>query len=196
MCANLSQQILWRNFSKIQHCLCLSDDQFAHFLEVSPISFKALSSNKTTLPLGIAVTLSEKLHFDLEDFLEKDLDMDAISSAYFKLDQLPERYRPAAFSRARTLTHIFDYIEKKEGKLRKNIILRKFQTSGEFFNNPDNLLNIHFITDLTEHLHRLGYTKEDFFQMGQNSAHVNSRGPVVDYLKDAKTLKNGFEKFI
>lgn len=196
MCAGFSQEILWRNFFNIQQILCLNDEQFAHFLEISPKVFESLCKNKSILPLDIAATLSEKLFFDIVDFLEKDLDMDAISSVYYKLAQLPERYRPAAFSRARTLTHIFDYIERKQGKLRKNIILRKFQTDGRFFSNPENLLNIHFITDLTEHLHHLGYTQEDFFQMGRNSALVNSRGAVRDRLQDAKTVRDGFEKFV
>ncbi|HAZ11629.1 MAG: hypothetical protein A2X86_18055 [Bdellovibrionales bacterium GWA2_49_15] len=195
MDSNFSQIILWRNFSNIQKVLNLSDDEYARFLNIGPKTFRTLTSTKAAFPLDIAATLSEKLFFDLADFLEKDLDMDAIYSAYFKIEQLPERYRPAAFCRARSLAHVLDYVERKQGKLRKNIILRKFQTNGAFFKNLDNAHNIHFNEDLTAHLHHLGYDKSDFFQMGQNSVHLNSKGPVQDCLREAKSVKNGVEIF-
>ncbi len=187
-------RILWENLSEIQKTLGLNAKKWAEYLEMSESAWRSIIRSKN-LPLDVAATLSEKLTVDIFDLASKKLDMGAVFSCYHKLGQLPEKYQAGAFSRARTLLHILDYIERKDGVLRKKIILRKFQIDSGFFCNPENLLNIHFITDLTNYLRTQGYTNNDFIMMGRHSSQMNTTGPVAKVLREAKSFKNGVEIF-
>jgi predicted hydrocarbon binding protein len=87
--------------------------------------------------------------------------------------QFPERYVAGAFSRKRTSINILAYLEDFHSWEMRDQILRQFQMSEAALRDPNEWINVRFLSDLCEYLSKHGFSESALVAMGSYSLITN-----------------------
>jgi hypothetical protein len=186
---------LWNNVEAIQQTLALSDHQIAEVLGMSEPTFHYNRSRKMFLNVSSVERFSGITHVTLEELFSEEIDLESVRDRFTRAQNtIPERYAKAAFSKRRTCINVLAYLEFRYGFKFKREILNKFQISESLFLNPDETINIRFLSDLCKELKRLGVDDQALFSMGTFSAVTNYHGPVGQVARSEKSTRDAYER--
>jgi transcriptional regulator with XRE-family HTH domain len=188
-------QRLWKNVKAIQQSLALSDHQIAEVLGMSETTFQHNRSRQVFLSVSSVERFSGITNVTLDELFSENIDLESVRDRFTRAQNyIPERYAMAAFSRRRTCVNVLAYLEFRYGFKFKREILQKFRISESVFLNPDEFINIQFLSDLCEELKNRGVDDQALFSMGTFSAVTNYHGPVGHIARSESNTRDAYER--
>lgn len=177
----------------IQTATGLSDQEFCEATEVSLNVLLNYKSRRKDLSLNDLERILAFVSVSYDNFYKCRIDFDAIANRFRRAGSgIPSRYFQGAFSRKRTSTNVLSYAKRVLAPEQYLILLRSFQATPSDFENPDELVSITFLEDLTTKLHSMGMSENDFDLMGIESFLLN-RGSA--FKVESTTQKEVIEEF-
>ena len=191
----LLNRVTWRSLEEVQDTLAWNDQEIANKLSLSLDTFVERKKSLSDLPASSLLSLSSALGLDPETLAYGKFDRPSLrEAANLALSQrLPERYSLGAFSRRRTSLHLLKFTDDHFGSRATFSLLKKLQVRRDFFNSPDDFINIQFLADACNHLKSLGLPEERFHWIGMRSAVVNQNSLLAEELRKAKTVTDALD---
>ncbi len=184
----------WDNIKKIKLILSLEDIDIAHMLTIKEREYANIKQLHQIPSVENVISLCRSLGVSLDNFFENKLDLIQIRNQYFgAVYDLPSRYDYGKLSKSRTVTNCLDFLDLKYGEGLKKSLLRSMQIDPRFFESQDRDMNINVLTDLCEHLRKLGFTDTDYKQLGQRSYDVNKNTDLGKKLSSYNSVYDLFE---
>lgn len=184
----------WRNISQIQNVLLLNDEGVAALLDINISGYLKLK-NALKLPYFENVyNLCERLGTTQNSLYEGDVDLIQIRNLYLgNFCELPAKYDYGKLSKSRTIINCLDYVELRYGMGTKLALLRSLNIDPRFFDSPDRDMNLNVLTDLCKQLEILGFTNEDYKNLGRRSYDVNKSTELGHIFSSYKNVYDLFE---
>lgn len=184
-------QIFWSNLEKLKDSLLLDDLEFAGTLGLSYEEYLKCRKNAYFLPLNCVFEFAEKMNFHFEDLLKEEFKLNIEKSSGHVI--LSDRYTYATYSEIQPLRNIISYLEMVRGMRAKINLIRKFNLTEDFFNNEQQRVNIHLISDIVRHLSlTYKFTDKEFKAMGHQTPFVVKS----DFLKNKLTVPKNVEDVV
>jgi hypothetical protein len=154
-------------------------------------------TSKKDLPASSILLLAHELGLDPENLSYGRLDYQAFQKHYSgEYAYLPERYSRAAFSKRLTSFPILEFSDLHFGQNFTDLLLKKLQVNRIIFRDPNESINILFLTDACEFFVKMGHPQSILFQMGAQFSTTHQNTEVGKRLKQCKTIKEAYETYI
>ena len=188
------QSVFWKQISMLQNVLMLADSGMSSLLDMKLEDFLIAKKIQGSISLSQLDVLLDKLGISIDNFFEGKIDYIQVRDKFLgNLEALPVRYDSVKLSKARTLTNCLRYIEMKYGEAFKNSILRQLQVDPRFFDNPNRLTNIRLMKDLFDLLESVGFSKQDFTNMGLMSYDINKASSMGEQYRSYRNFEELME---
>ncbi len=180
--------------SEIKEAGSYTDQELSGILGVSK---NFLNKNKSIndLRLDQLSRLSEELDCSVETFAQGMFDLDVLKSKKDQI-QLPKRYQMAAFSKIRTSSSLFQFIESYFGEDYKNRILKTLQVKNKHLENQDENISMRLVIDIANLLSFRKVNPITLQKMGEFSAFSNRVGRVGEFFSECRTVTEVYEKLV
>lgn len=188
---------LWRNIEALKEAATLNDGHMSIVMGLDEAHFRQLNEFAFDIPLYAAARLSESFNVDIMSLLAGQIDPEA--GALFFLngpEALPERYRPAQFSRVRSVLNLLRGVEERCGSDYLERLLRRTQVPRASLHDADASINVHFLNDLTSLLIERGWSREELFSLGQFSFQTHQNSSFGKTMATYGNWKNLFEALV
>jgi hypothetical protein len=175
--------------------LAWSDQEIASKLGLPVDSFVEGKKTRNDLPASSLLSLSATIGIDPETLAYGKFDRLSLraSASLAHSQGLPERYSLGAFSRRRTSLHLLKFCDDHFGSRATFSLLKKLQMRRDFFDSPEEFINIQFLTDACNHLKDIGLPEDRFHWIGMRSAVVNQNSVLAEELRKANSIKDAFD---
>lgn len=191
------QGTLPNTLERLRDSLDLSVREWASMLEVTERAYRSQLSgaSRITLEQSVIESLADELEITPEAIMTGDIDFSVVAKRRVGLaTALPERFAKSAYSKVRTSSHLLDYIEMHLGWRARSQVLRRFQLNDSIFADLDYEINVLFISELCERLHREGMPLESFYEMGKLSVISNLNGSLSTLFSKEPGPKSLYER--
>jgi hypothetical protein len=139
------------------------------------------------------LSLTKQFNLDPRKFVAGSVDWDTlIQRLSGDSDAIPERYSVAAFSRRRTSNHVLSYLDRNLGSDYVSDLLNRFDLTESAFVDPDAYINLQFLTDLCDHLTKLGLRPNQFKAIGYESARINKNLGFSQHILESLKIKDAY----
>lgn len=163
-------------------------------LSVSERSYRRLLASNRAPGAAQVLQLTRELKLDPERLARGEVDMAALLTRHRgPANELPEVYSVAAYSKRRTSLHLLSYLERQLGPEAVDELLWRFDLDHRSFKDPDGVINLRFLTDLTGYLARKGATPDLLFDMGANAARVNRDSELGILLRSCESVPEAYD---
>ncbi len=190
-------QNLWSNIKALQEASRLSEAELARLMGLEERAFQELQRFSKDIPLDSAANLSKTFNVDLGSLWASTLDEQAAASYFHKRPgELPERYSVGKFSKVRSVINLLVGVRQQRGQEYVEHLLRHSQIPTTFFDDPDKVINVLFITDFTELLAQRGWSQEQLFSLGQLSYQTHRDSAFGKKMATHKNWKSVYEALV
>jgi hypothetical protein len=188
---------LAEQLERLRLTLELDPRAWCEVLGTAENEYRRMVQGQLPLSLRCVESAAEYSGLSLEHFMARDIDFATIAARRGgDTGYLRDRYSKGAFSKRRVSINLLGSIEEFLGWRVKMAALRRLQVSEAAFRDPDQLISIHFNTDLLDYVHRNGCTDEQLFAMGAFSVISYSNSPVGKALSSLSDVPQMFELMI
>ncbi|MBC7693696.1 MAG: hypothetical protein H7222_18160 [Methylotenera sp.] len=175
---------------RIRRAAELAGDDWLQVLGLTEKQYLRLLIERVPLAARTVESVAARFGLSFESVMRGDVDYAALSAREKgDHDPLPARFSVGAFSRRRTSIHLLDYVELNHGWRTRSRILRHFQMSEALFKDPDQSININFVTELCEYLSKSGCSTDVMKSMGEHSFVANRKTPLGRLLRSYGTSR-------
>lgn len=191
------RQVLWHNIQLLREVSRLPEADFARLLGFSEENYLSLKKQTKDVPLTAAVRLSEAFNVDLHGLWGSSIDRKAAERYFHRAPiELPERYNVGKFSKVRSVLNLLEGVRLQRGEQYLENLLRHSQIPQSFFDDPEKMINVRFLTDLTELLAQRGWSSQQLFALGQMSYQTHRQSSFGQSMATYRSWKKVYEGLV
>jgi hypothetical protein len=185
----------WAKLDDLRSHMSLGHEAMADRLALTPKRYSMLYFNKIEPPICAVEAMLEEFDIDSDVFFFGELDYKTLEAhARGHYSRLPERYTVAAYSKKRTVIPLLSCLEAFQGKPSVERLLSRFQCRPEAFQDPNEPINIRFVSDLCDHLSKTGFEDRLLYQMAKTSSLLSRDAELRKRFADCRNPTEVFEK--
>jgi len=181
----------WKSVERLRKLAKFSHAQMADLLIMTDKNYEIRNESKTPPNAMGVLSLTKQFNLDPRNFVAGNVDWDTLVRRLSgHSDAIPERYNVAAFSRRRTSNHVLSYLDRNLGSDYVSDLLNRFDLTERVFSDPDAYINLQFLTDLCDHLTKLGLQSNQFKAIGYESARINKNLGFSQHILESLKIKD------
>lgn len=180
--------------AKAKNLLSIDEKTFSEVLDTHQKNVADYLDGKKILSAKQLFSISSFFNTPIERILDGTVDFEVLRKQFVTKEyKLPDEYLIGANGRQRTVINIFNYVLRHFGERELEVILKQFQLSLDYFNDPEELINNKFLVELLDKLQAIGYAEHDFRNMGEESYEVNKTSFLAGLMSTAVSKKELIE---
>lgn len=183
---------------KTRDLLGVDKKDFSEHIGVSKDLYLKILRAEKELPIQAVSNFCRRFDLSVESVQRNTVDLDVLlERMQGGKGTLPKRYGIGAFSRRRSGSLFFEWMERYLGAYAREEVMRHFQVDAETFSKPDETISIRFFEEATAYTaRRFGVRMEEFQDIGKLSFEHTRRTAFSRAVRTQKTVADAYERFV